>query len=98
MAASYKPILLRCLLDTVDKDGAVPVANLTLAFSDSYLARKAAGKLVEKPSARMARVKELSEGESSKSSSKCNSESLPSGVSWTMGGIWRGCVSRGLSD
>ncbi len=63
MAASYKPALLSYLLDTVDEDGAVPIANLTLAFRDFYLARKARGKLVEKPSARMARVEELSEGE-----------------------------------
>ena len=62
MAASYKPVLPSCLLDTVDEDGAVPVANLTLAFRDFYLARKAAGNLVEKPSACMVRVKELSEG------------------------------------
>lgn len=63
MAASYKPVLLRCLLDSVDEDGAVPVANLTLAFRDFYLARKTAGQQVEKPSARMARVAELSEAE-----------------------------------
>ena len=63
MAASYKPALLRCLLDPADEDGAVPAANLTLAFRDFNLARKAAGNLVEKPSARMARVQELSEGE-----------------------------------
>ncbi len=61
MAASYKPVLLRCLLDTVDDDGSVPVNRLTLAFRDFYLDRKAAGLPVEKPRARMARVDELTE-------------------------------------
>ena len=63
MAASYKPVLLLCLLDTVDEDGAVPIANLTLAFRDFYLDRLARGLPVEKPRARMARVAELSEAE-----------------------------------
>jgi len=61
MAASYKPVLLRCLLDTIDDDGSVPINRLTLAFRDFYLARKAAGLPVEKPKARMARVHELTE-------------------------------------
>lgn len=63
MAAPYKPVPLPCLLDNVDENGAVRVADLWLAFRDFYLAPKAAGKLVEKPSARMARVEEFSEGE-----------------------------------
>jgi hypothetical protein len=61
MSASYKPVLLCCLLDTVDDDGSVPINRLTLAFRDFYLARKAAGLPVEKPKARMARVHELTE-------------------------------------
>ena len=61
MAASYKPVLLRCLLDTVDDDGSVPINRLTLAFRDFYLDRKVAGLSVEKPRARMARVDELTE-------------------------------------
>jgi superfamily II DNA or RNA helicase len=61
MSASYKPVLLRCLLDAVDDDGSVPINRLTLAFRDFYLERKAAGLLVEKPPVRMARVTELTE-------------------------------------
>lgn len=61
MSASYKPVLLRCLLDAVDEDGTVPINRLTLAFRDFYLDRKAAGLPVEKPRARMARVEELTE-------------------------------------
>lgn len=63
MSASYKPVLLLCLLDTVDADGAVPVANLTLAFRDFYRDRLARGLSAEKPKARMARAKELTEAE-----------------------------------
>jgi hypothetical protein len=61
MSASYKPVLLRCLLDAVDDEGSVPINRLTLAFRDFYLARKAGGLTGEKPSARMARVDELTE-------------------------------------
>ena len=60
MSASYKPVLLRCLLDAVDEEGAVSIASLTIAFRDFYLDRKARGLTVEKPRARMARVAELS--------------------------------------
>ena len=63
MAASYKPVLLLCLLDTADEDGAVPIANLTLAFRDFYRDRLARGLPVERPKARMARVADLSEAE-----------------------------------
>jgi len=63
MSASYKPVLLLCLLDTADEDGAVPIANLTLAFRDFYRDRLARGLPVERPKARMARVADLSEAE-----------------------------------
>lgn len=63
MAASYKPVLLLCLLNTVDEDGAVPIATLTLAFRDFYLDRLARGLPAEKPPARMSRVADLTESE-----------------------------------
>jgi hypothetical protein len=63
MSASYKPVLLRCLLDTVDESGSVPIATLTHAFRDFYLDRLARGLPAEKPRARMARVAELNEAE-----------------------------------
>ncbi|MEA3642661.1 MAG: DEAD/DEAH box helicase family protein [Lamprobacter sp.] len=61
MAASYKPVLLLSLLETVGDDGSTPINLLTLAFRDFYLKRKAEGLRVEKPRARMARVEELTE-------------------------------------
>jgi hypothetical protein len=61
MSASYKSVLLRCLLDSVDEDGSVRINRLTLAFRDVYLARQAAGLPAEKPHARTARVDELTE-------------------------------------
>jgi hypothetical protein len=71
LSASYKPILLRGLLDTVDADRPIPIpipiaiaiATLTLAFRDVYLDRLARGLPAEKPRARMARVTELTEAE-----------------------------------
>jgi len=63
MFASYKPMLLRCLLDTVDDQGSVSLNRITLAFRDFYRQRQAEGLPVEKPGARMARVEELSEME-----------------------------------
>jgi hypothetical protein len=63
MSASYKPVLLLCLLDTVDEDGSVPIANLVVAFRGFYLDRLAGGLAPEKAKARMARVAEVGEGE-----------------------------------
>lgn len=63
MSASYKPVLLLCLLDTVDEEGSVPIANLTLAFRDFYLDRLARGLTPEKSKARMARVQKLTDAE-----------------------------------
>ncbi|EIC22840.1 DEAD/DEAH box helicase family protein [Thiorhodovibrio frisius] len=63
MSASYKPVLLRALLDTVDEDGKVSLSLLTLAFRDFYLDRLNCGLPAEKGKLRMARVKELSESE-----------------------------------
>ena len=63
MSASYKPVLLLCVLETVDENGAVPISILTLAFRDFYLARLARGLPAEKPKARMARVSELSKAD-----------------------------------
>jgi len=63
LSASYKPILLRGLMDTVDADSPVPIATLTLAFRHVYLDRLARGLPAEKPRARMARVTELTEAE-----------------------------------
>ena len=63
MAASYKPVLLRCLLETVDDTGSAPINQLTFAFRDFYRQRQADNLPVEKPRARMARVEALSEAD-----------------------------------
>ncbi|MFP4076691.1 MAG: DEAD/DEAH box helicase [Halochromatium sp.] len=63
MSASYKPVLLRALLDTVDEEGKVSLTLLTLAFRDFYLDRLNCGLPAEKGNLRMARVKELTENE-----------------------------------
>jgi len=63
MSASYKPVLLLCLLDTVDENGVVSVAALTLAFRNFYLDRLNRGLPAEKPRARMGQVADLPETE-----------------------------------
>jgi superfamily II DNA or RNA helicase len=63
MSASYKPVLLLCLLDCVDETGKAPIESLTAAFRDYYLQRKAAGLPAEKGNKRMARVEDLSDAE-----------------------------------
>ena len=87
-------MLLLCLLDTADADGAVPIANLTLAFRDFYLDRLARGLPVERPRARMARVAELSEAEIQGLILDMPSASSPNAASWTTGGMSRGCGSQ----
>lgn len=59
MTASYKPVLLLCLLNTVNEQGKVSIATLTQASRDFYERRKAAGLMVEKANMRLARVAEL---------------------------------------
>lgn len=63
MSASYKPVLLRTLLDTVDEEGKVSLNLLTLAFRDFYLERLSCSLTAEKGNLRMARVKDLTESE-----------------------------------
>jgi superfamily II DNA or RNA helicase len=59
MTASYKPVLLLCLLDTVNERGRVSIAALTQAFRNFYERRQAAGLRVEKANMRMACVTDL---------------------------------------
>lgn len=61
MTASYKPVLLRCLLETVDDTGSAPINQLTLAFRAFYRQRQTDNLPVEKPRARMARFETLTE-------------------------------------
>jgi hypothetical protein len=47
LSKSYKPVLLKALLDVVNRDGEAPIAALTAAFRAFYLARRHAGLVVE---------------------------------------------------
>lgn len=53
MSASYKPVMLRALLDLADADGRVRVDDLARAFHDFYRERRRAGLAVEKANSRM---------------------------------------------
>jgi hypothetical protein len=63
MSASYKPVLLLALFDSVDDEGKAPLGELTSAFRDFYLQRSNCGLPAEKGKLRMTRVTELSESE-----------------------------------
>ncbi len=59
MSASYKPVLMLCLLDTIDERGRVKVTTLVEKFRDFYLSRRTNGMTVEKTSVSMSRVFDL---------------------------------------
>jgi hypothetical protein len=47
LSKSYKPVLLKALISTVNRNGEAPISELVSAFRAFYLARRAAGLLVE---------------------------------------------------
>jgi len=59
MAASYKPVMLLALLDSVGEDGRAKLSEVVQRFRRFYQDRKAAGLLVERPGARRQSVDEL---------------------------------------
>jgi hypothetical protein len=59
MSASYKPVLMLCLLDTIDERGRVKITTLVEKFRDFYLSRRTNGMTVEKTSVSMSRVFDL---------------------------------------
>lgn len=63
MSASYKPVMLLAVLDSVDANGRAELAAVTRWFRQFYLDRKAAGLPVEKSNMRMARAEELRDSE-----------------------------------
>jgi superfamily II DNA or RNA helicase len=63
MAASYKPVMLRAILDAVDEQGRAPIDKVVQSFHAFYLQRNQAGARVERDSVRMARATQLSEDE-----------------------------------
>jgi superfamily II DNA or RNA helicase len=63
MAASYKPVALLAMLDSVDKDGRATVSEVGRRFGQFYEERKQAGLIVERLSAVMARAGNLEQAE-----------------------------------
>jgi hypothetical protein len=63
MAASYKPVLLLAILDSVDNRGKAPVNKVVAFFRKFYEDRSRAGLPVEKPNVRMAKVGELDDAD-----------------------------------
>ena len=59
MSASYKPVLMLSLLDTIDERGRAKMNDLVARFRDFYLQRATEGKTTEKPTITMSRVTEL---------------------------------------
>ncbi len=59
MSASYKPVLMLCLLDTIDDRGRVKTATLIERVRDFYLKRANEGKRVEKATITLSRVTDL---------------------------------------
>lgn len=63
MSASYKPVLMLCLIETVDERGRVKTSELIDKFQAFYLNRAARGQTVERSSITMSRVSELDKAE-----------------------------------
>jgi hypothetical protein len=63
MSASYKPVLLHCLLETADANGSVELGALVAAFRGFYAGRAKSGLPVERAQMVLARVRDLSDGE-----------------------------------
>ncbi len=63
MSASYKPVLMLALLDTVDDTGTAEITKMVTAFRAFYLQRAMAGLVVEDPRVRMSQVETLSDEE-----------------------------------
>lgn len=59
MSSSYKPVLMLCLLDTIDERGRVKTSTLIARFRDFYLMRANEGKVIEKATVTLARVTDL---------------------------------------
>jgi superfamily II DNA or RNA helicase len=61
MAASYKPVMLLAILDSVGEDGRARLNDVVQRFRQFYQDRKTAGLIVEKPGARRVPIDELDE-------------------------------------
>ena len=63
MSASYKPVMLLALLDSVDERGRARLTDFVGRFREFYEDRNTRGVVVECGSARMSRVADLSDSE-----------------------------------
>ncbi len=59
MTASYKPVMIRAIIDLVDGQGRARSEEVSRKFLDFYLRRQQAGLLVERPTAQMAEPDKL---------------------------------------
>ncbi len=59
MSASYKPVLMLCMLDEVDQNGRAKLSSVSTKFREFYLNRLQAGETVEKLNVSMSRVGDL---------------------------------------
>jgi superfamily II DNA or RNA helicase len=63
MSASYKPVLLLAMLDSVDNNGRATLADVVVRFRRFYDGRRQAGLVVEKANARMAKLDGLADAD-----------------------------------
>jgi superfamily II DNA or RNA helicase len=63
MTASYKPVMLKALLEHVDDQGKAKLAEVVRSFHAFYLGRHERGEVVERGAAKMGRAHQLSEDE-----------------------------------
>jgi superfamily II DNA or RNA helicase len=63
MAASYKPVMLLAILDSVGDDGRARLSDVVSKFRGFYQQRKAAGLVVERSKARMANVDDVDDAQ-----------------------------------
>jgi superfamily II DNA or RNA helicase len=63
MNTSYKPVLLRGILDNADEHGRARVEDVLRSFRDFYCRRRVDGLLVERSNARLSQIDSLSESD-----------------------------------
>jgi superfamily II DNA or RNA helicase len=63
MSASYKPVMLLAVLDSVDAHGRAKLSDVVGRFRGFYESRKAAGLPVEKPTARLSKFETLDDAD-----------------------------------
>jgi hypothetical protein len=59
MSASYKPVMLLAMLDSVDENGQANLSDVVIRFRQFYEKRRLDGLVIEKPGMKLARVEDL---------------------------------------